>query len=250
MAYFNYNGKKVFYTESGDGKPCIFLHGNTASSKMFEHILPLYTTGMRAILIDFLGNGKSERIFKFPDELWIDQGHQIVELCKTLNCGKVNLIGTSGGAYAAINAALEMPELFDKVVADSFTGNTLPEGFEEAILKEREFAKSDEQSRGFYEWNQGKDWEYVVDLDTEVLVNYERKHTRLFHRPIETIQVPLLITISKEDEMLVKDMDTECKYLCDSNPNIRCKIYDTGAHPLIYSRAEEIAGLIKVFFNK
>ena len=247
MPYFDYHGKKVFYSETGDGKPCIFLHGNTASSKMFEPILPLYTSGMRAILIDFSGNGRSERVSKFPDELWIDQGHQIVELCKRLDYGKVNLIGTSGGAYAAINAALEMPELFDKVATDSFTGNTLPEGFEKAIRKERESAKSDAQSRSFYEWNQGEDWEYVVDLDTEALVNYERKHTRLFHRPIETIQVPLLITISREDELLAKDMDAECKHLCDSSPLIQCKIYDTGSHPLIYSRAEEIAAVIKDF---
>ena len=248
MAYFDYNGKKVFYREIGEGKPCMFLHGNTASSRMFEPVLPLYTTGRKVILIDFAGNGRSERLLAFPDELWIDQGHQIVELCRKLNCAKVDLVGTSGGAYAAVNAALECPGLFDRVVADSFTGNRLPEDFAEAILKEREAAKKDKGSREFYEWNQGEDWERVVDLDTEVLVNYERKHTRIFHRPIEQIQVPLLITISREDEMLAKDMDAECSYLCNSNPLIHCRIYDTGAHPLIYSRAEEIADQIKDFF--
>lgn len=250
MSYFNYNGKHIFYSEIGNGAPCVFLHGNTASSKMFKCILPLYTTDVRAILIDFLGNGKSERVSKFPDELWIDQGHQIVELCKKLNCGKINLVGTSGGAYAAINAALEMPELFNKVVADSFDGNILPEGFANAIIQERQSAKKEEQARGFYEWCQGKDWEFVVDLDTKVLVNYERNHIRLFHSSIETIQVPLLITISKEDEMLANDMDAECRHLHDLNPNISYKIYETGSHPLIVSRAEEIAQLIKDFLIK
>ena len=162
MSYFIYYGKNIFYTESGNGEPCIFLHGNTASSKMFKYLLPLYTDDLNAISIDFLGNGKSDRITKFPDELWIDQGHQIVELCRTLNYGKVNLIGTSGGAYAAINAALETPELFKKVVADSFDGNSLPKGFADGIIRERQFAKSNEQARGFYEWCQGEDWEYVL----------------------------------------------------------------------------------------
>lgn len=250
MSYFNYNGKQIFYTEMGEGEPCIFLHGNTASSKMFEFILPLYTDSIRAVLIDFLGNGKSDRVSKFPDELWIDQGHQIVELCKVLNLGKVNLIGTSGGAYAAINAALEMPELFHKVAADSFDGSVLPEGFADAIIRERQFAKNDEQSRGFYEWCQGGDWEAVVDLDTEVLVNYERNQTRIFRSPIETIQVPLFITVSREDEMLANDMDAECRCLHDLNPNISYKIYDTGAHPLIASRAEEIAQAVKGFLGE
>lgn len=249
MSYFNYYGKKIFYTETGNGEPCIFLHGNTASSKMFEFLLPLYTDCVKAISIDFLGNGKSDRISKFPDELWIDQGHQIVELCKALNYGKINLIGTSGGAYAAINAALEMPELFKKVVADSFDGNSLPKGFAEGIIRERKFAKSDEQARGFYEWCQGEDWELVVDLDTEALVNYERNGTQIFLRPIETIQIPLLITVSKQDEMLANDMETECQQLHELNPLISYKIYDSGPHRLIASRAEEMSKNIKTFLH-
>lgn len=249
MSYFNYYGKNIFYTETGNGEPCIFLHGNTASSKMFKYLLPLYTDDLNAISIDFLGNGKSDRITKFPDELWIDQGHQIIELCRTLNYGKVNLIGTSGGAYAAINAALETPELFKKVVADSFDGNSLPKGFADGIIRERQFAKSNEQARGFYEWCQGEDWEYVVDLDTEALVNYERKQIRIFHAPIEMIQLPLLITISKQDEMLSNNMEEECKHLHELNPQISYRIFDEGTHPLIASRADEVAGLIKTFLR-
>lgn len=247
MAYFDYNGKKIYYQELGSGTPCVFLHGNTASSKMFEFLLPLYRDDMKIILIDFLGNGKSDRLVSFPEEMWIDQGHQIVELCRNLNCGKVNLIGTSGGAYAAINAALEMPELFHKVVADSFDGSTLSAGFGDGIIRERQAAKKDEQARGFYEWCQGDDWEMVVDLDTEALVNYEKKHVRIFRAPIETIQVPLMITVSREDEMLANDMEAECRRLHEANPDISYHVFDTGGHPLIATRAEEIAGIVKEF---
>ncbi len=249
MAYFNYKGKQIFYTSAGSGEPCLFLHGNTASSRMFEPILPLYTGSMRVILMDFLGNGQSDRVTRFPDELWIDQGRQIAALCQVLNCGKINLLGTSGGAYAAINAALERPELFRRVAADSFTGDTLPESFAAAILAERAAAKADELSRGFYEWNQGADWETVVDLDTEVLVNYERRGTRIFSRPLETIQVPLLITISRADGMLLRDMDAVCRRLSGSNPHIHCQFYETGAHPLLCSRPEEMAAAIQNFFT-
>ena len=249
MAYFDYNGKKIYYQELGSGTPCVFLHGNTASSKMFEFLLPLYRDDMKIILIDFLGNGKSDRLASFPEEMWIDQGHQIVELCRNLNCGKVNLIGTSGGAYAAINAALEMPELFHKVVADSFDGSTLPEGFGDGIIRERQAAKRDEQARGFYEWCQGDDWEMVVDLDTEALVNYEKKHVRIFRAPIEMIQVPLMITVSREDEMLANNMEAECRRLHEANPDISYHVFDTGGHPLIATRAEEIAGIVREFFG-
>lgn len=247
MPFFCYMGKNVFYTEAGSGTPCIFLHGNTASSKLFELILPLYTRDIRVIRLDFLGNGMSDRVPEFPEEMWIDQGHQVVELCRHLDCGAVNLIGTSGGAYAAINAALEAPELFCKVVADSFDGGTLPPGFADRILRERKSAKEDARAREFYQWCQGEDWESVVDLDTRALVNYEKKHIRLFRAPIERIQVPLLITVSREDEMLANDMDAECRRLMEQNPSISCQIYDAGGHPLILSQAEKIAAQIRTF---
>ena len=57
MSYFNYQSKKIYYKETGSGKPIVFLHGNTASSRMFELILPLYEDKFHVILIDFLGHG-------------------------------------------------------------------------------------------------------------------------------------------------------------------------------------------------
>ena len=56
MSYFTYQGKELFYQEAGQGEPCLFLHGNTASSRMFTFLLPLYTQHFRVILLDFLGN--------------------------------------------------------------------------------------------------------------------------------------------------------------------------------------------------
>ena len=70
MSYFTYQGKELFYQEAGQGEPCLFLHGNTASSRMFTFLLPLYTQHFRVILLDFLGNGKSQRLDAFPYELW------------------------------------------------------------------------------------------------------------------------------------------------------------------------------------
>lgn len=109
MAYFKYENKKIYYKEIGSGVPLILLHGDTASSKMFEFLLPLYENFFKVILIDFLGNGKSDRIGKFPADLWFSQAQQVIALLEHLNYHKVNLIGTSGGAWVAMNVALERP---------------------------------------------------------------------------------------------------------------------------------------------
>ena len=64
----------------------------------------------------------------FPTDLWQDEGRQVIALIRHLNCGKAGLVGTSGGAWAALNAALECPELICAVVADSFDGRKLHDG--------------------------------------------------------------------------------------------------------------------------
>lgn len=105
MSYFNYQSKNIYYAETGNGKPVAFLHGNTASSKMFEPLLPLY-----------------EEYFR------------------------VSLVGSSGGAWAAVNAGLLSPDLVEKVVTDSFDGRTLGKDFARKLTNERTGAKQDEQA--------------------------------------------------------------------------------------------------------
>lgn len=120
MAYFIYDNKKIYYKEIGNGKPLIFLHGNTASSSMFLEIVNFYTDIFKVILIDFLGHGKSDRLSIFPEDLWFDEAMQVIAFLKEKQYEKVNIIGSSGGALVAINVALEAPELVSKIVADSF----------------------------------------------------------------------------------------------------------------------------------
>ena len=111
MSYFRYEDKQIYYEESGEGSPLILLHGNTSCGKMFDPIVPVFAAKYRVIVPDFLGNGRSERIEKWPSDLWFDWTKQVKALCNNLGLKKVKLIGSSGGALAAINVALEYPEL-------------------------------------------------------------------------------------------------------------------------------------------
>lgn len=58
MAYFEYENKHIYYNEFGSGIPLLFLHGNTASSRMFSEIVWQYKNDFKVTLIDFLGHGK------------------------------------------------------------------------------------------------------------------------------------------------------------------------------------------------
>ena len=80
MSFFNYQSKNIYYTETANGKPVVFLHGNTASSKMFEPMLPLYKEHFNVILVDFLGHGRSDRVSEFPADLWQEEARQTAAL--------------------------------------------------------------------------------------------------------------------------------------------------------------------------
>ena len=92
---------------SNKGKPLILLHGNTASGKMFDSIIPMLVEKYRVITMDFLGCGRSDHLACWPSDLWYEWASQVRALCEYIGLNEVYLVGTSGGALAAINAALE-----------------------------------------------------------------------------------------------------------------------------------------------
>lgn len=104
MSYFDFDNKKIFYTIDGTGRPLLLLHGNTASGKMFDPIVSLFENKM-VIRMDFLGCGQSDRLDKWPMDLWYYWSEQAAALLTKLDLAKVDVIGCSGGALAALNRA-------------------------------------------------------------------------------------------------------------------------------------------------
>ena len=83
----------------------------------------------------------------------------IIALCDHLNLSKVDLIGCSGGALVAINAALENPERIDAMVADSFEGIKANASITEQIYIGRNYAKQNEGFCSMLKMMHGDDWE-------------------------------------------------------------------------------------------
>lgn len=248
MAYFKYQDKNIYFEKIGSGLPVMLLHGDTASSKMFELLLPLYQNSFQVILIDFLGNGRSDRVSAFPADLWFSQAKQVIALLEYLHYDKINLIGTSGGAWAAVNAALERPNLIGSVIADSFDGRALPDDFAKNLLAERAAAKEDDFSKQFYEWCQGEDWQSVVDLNTEALVECADKKLPLFQKPLENLEVPILFTGSLQDDMCREDMAGEYKQMAKLVSKGKIHLFSSGGHPAMLTNAEAFLSLAEEFF--
>ena len=252
MSYFRYKNKKIYYEERGNGDiPVVFLHGNTASSRMFSEITDFYEKDFRIFMIDFLGHGKSDRISEIPDNIWYDEALQTVELLKSINIEKVNIIGTSGGALVGLNCALLCPERINKVIADSFEGEHALEIIAETIDKERENSKSDNDTVCFWKENHGEDWEAVVDIDTKAIIKHYKNVKNFFPEKLSELKVPVLLTGSLEDEYAEYiSFEENYKKMLEKLPEGKIHLFKKGGHPAFITAGNDFFQTAKEFFIK
>ncbi len=59
--YLQVAGSRLHYIEEGTGDPVLFLHGNPTWSYLWRNIVPHASAGSRAIAIDLIGMGKSDK---------------------------------------------------------------------------------------------------------------------------------------------------------------------------------------------
>ena len=253
MSFFNYQSKKIYYKEVGEGRPLLLLHGNTASSNMFTDIVSGFSDKRKVILIDFLGHGMSDRLDKFPVDLWYDEAQQVIQFLKEKRYESVDLIGSSGGALVAINVALEAPELVRKVIADSFEGENVQEEFTNNIREERSASKLNPGAKMFYRAMHGDDWETVVDNDTQAICEHAEKIKSFFHQPLSALGADILLTGSREDEFIsLIDSDFYENTYTDIVRKIgkgRIHIFESGGHPAMMSNKNVFVRLANDFFE-
>jgi haloalkane dehalogenase len=54
-------GSKMAYLEAGTGEPVLFVHGNPTSSYLWRNIIPHVADTHRAIAVDLIGMGASDK---------------------------------------------------------------------------------------------------------------------------------------------------------------------------------------------
>ena len=254
MSYFRFNDKQIYYAECGAGTPLLFLHGNTASSNMFTEIVDKYRKSFKVVLIDFLGHGESDRLKEFPTDLWFNEAEQVIAFLHEKQYTNVNIIGSSGGALVAINVALEAPSLVNKVIADSFEGEKALKAFTERVKEDREHSKQDENTKMFYIYMHGSDWEQVVDNDTNAIVRHDKEIGVFFHKPLQHLKADVLLTGSKQDEFVstIAPNYFEEVYgeMIKKIGHGKSHLFNAGGHPAMLTNPEEFYQLSMDFFEQ
>ena len=110
-----------------DGRPVVFIHGNLATGRFFEHLMPSAPTGYRFIMPDMRGFGDTERL---PIDAtrglrdWSDDAYALV---RALGISQpVHLAGWSTGGVAIAAYAMDRPT---EVASLTFIDPVSPYGF-------------------------------------------------------------------------------------------------------------------------
>jgi pimeloyl-ACP methyl ester carboxylesterase len=138
VPYFDFEDQRLAYTEFGGGpaavtpagargrtarsaaeRPVILLHGLLLSQLMHRPLAEdLAARGNRAITLDLLGHGASDR----PRDMWrysmTSFGEQVVALMDHLELEQAAVLGTSLGANVALEVASRHPERLRALVVE------------------------------------------------------------------------------------------------------------------------------------
>ena len=95
------------YTDTGDGAPVVFLHGNPTSSYLWRNVIPHVGGAVRALAPDLIGmgeSGKPDIAYRFADharylDAWFD----------ALGLDQVVLVGHDWGGALAMDRAARLP---------------------------------------------------------------------------------------------------------------------------------------------
>jgi haloalkane dehalogenase len=102
--YIEVLGSRMHYVEEGTGEPVLFLHGNPTSSYLWRNIIPYLSRNHRAIAVDLIGMGRSDK----PDIAYTYQDHAryINGFIEALQLQQVTLVIHDWGSVLGLDYAM------------------------------------------------------------------------------------------------------------------------------------------------
>ncbi|MEZ6055339.1 MAG: alpha/beta fold hydrolase [Planctomycetaceae bacterium] len=113
--YLTLGNVKLHYVDEGEGDPVLFVHGNPTWSFAWRNLIKGLSPTARCVAIDHIGCGRSDKPQSYNYRLGqhIDN---LLALIDSLSLKKITLVGHDWGGCIGMGAAVERPELFDRIV--------------------------------------------------------------------------------------------------------------------------------------
>jgi haloalkane dehalogenase len=120
------DGRTMTYVEAGQGKPVVFVHGDVMSSFLWHNVIPHISDRHRAIAVDLIGAGDSDKLPSSGEGTYCfdAHAHYLHGLLEALDLGDdVVVVGHDWGANLAFDWAMTHE---DRVSGIAFAEPLLP----------------------------------------------------------------------------------------------------------------------------
>ncbi len=183
------NNKNMYYEVYGEGKPLIFLHGYSLSSKSWKPYVSDFYNDYEVYLIDLTGHGKSDT---FTKDLSIAAvAKDIHALLKHLNLNQIQAIGFSFGGDVLYQLALQQPKLIKSMITIGAVGTWTVHDFPE-YQKAFTF-----KNRANFPWLK----DHRNDEQVKAIMSQFKNYTvKISTEELRTISPEVLIMIGDDDE--------------------------------------------------
>jgi haloalkane dehalogenase len=111
---------RVHYLDEGplDGQVILLLHGEPSWSYLYRTMIPvLVAAGLRAVAIDLVGFGRSDKPARRSDYSYQSHVDWTWATIEALNLNSMTLVGQDWGGLIGLRLVGEHPEHFARVVA-------------------------------------------------------------------------------------------------------------------------------------
>jgi pimeloyl-ACP methyl ester carboxylesterase len=246
MPYFSWKNDQIFYREGGKGPLLLILPGSTASSICHQGDMDYFSDRYHTASLDFLGTGKSDRVAIWAQDWRADGTSQAKTLVEHLGFEGCIVMGTSGGAAAALLMAIHFPEIVRAVIADSCV-ERISKTFTQKHLVEDRNRRTAGQVQ-FWEFAHGADWEQVIEADTAMLLRFADHSGDWFAGRLSEIQCPVLLTASRQDNALPQVVE-QVSRMSEQIADCRMFLNKNSGHPLVWSSPQDFRSISDYFLK-
>ena len=117
-AFFDYNGTRLYYEDTGSGEPLLLLHNFFNTADCWEPYIDEYAKEFRTIAVDMMGHGRSD-IYRKDDSTFSHEvyANMLFALLDSLQIDKVNGIGASSGGSTFLYLNVMQPDRFKSIIS-------------------------------------------------------------------------------------------------------------------------------------
>lgn len=214
------NGVDIFYEKTGEGRPCVLLHGNGQNHSIFNALVEDLSKDHAVYALDSRDQGRSSKTKELSYELMVED---TVGFIKKLGLEKPFIYGFSDGGIIALMLASKYPDLVSGIAVSG--ASLRPDGVKEKVLK---------IFRLIYKLTRSRKFKMML---TEPNITNEE---------LERISVPTLVLAGSKD--IIRYNHT--MHIARHIPNSELQIQEGEGHGSYVMNSKKIYAILRPFIDK